>query len=583
VDHGEGVLVIATELHAGQFKRELTRFGRDVDLAILDRQIVFLDAHSTLTRFLVNGEPDAARFEAVIRAAIREVRPCFGGLRAYGEMVGLLWSAGRFSAAVRLEELWNTLLSAVGFKLFCAYPIDIFNNDVSADAVESVLRAHTHLLPTGNDGDLENALSHAVTDVLGTTASSMDLCSGKATSAVVIPRGEAAIMSLRSSDSAGARDVLSRAREYYQRERRFRSLVEHSLDGILLLDEQLKILYASASTKNVLGYEPNALESRNGFELVHPDDVDDVRRTLADATARPRCPIQRQFRALRSDRTWRWIESTLTNLLDDPDVKAVVCNYRDITDRKLAEERQRRDAEELARSYADLQAFAYAAAHDLQEPLRTVCAYTQLLVQRARLDGDDKAIAGLVVDGVKRMSALLDDMLSLTRVSFGARPDRVDLREAAQQAIANLEHAIHESSAEIGLGDLPSVQGNEIHTVTLFQNLLSNAIKYRSDSPIQIRIAAEQAGSDWIIKVTDNGVGIAPEYHDQVFGLFKRLHGRDIPGTGVGLAICKKIVEGMGGKIWVESEVGKGSTFCFTAADYAPSLVTADDLRTTQT
>jgi signal transduction histidine kinase len=113
--------------------------------------------------------------------------------------------------------------------------------------------------------------------------------------------------------------------------------------------------------------------------------------------------------------------------------------------------------------------------------------------------------------------------------------------------------------------------------------LLSNAIKYRSDSPIQIRIAAEQAGSDWIIKVTDNGVGIAPEYHDQVFGLFKRLHGRDIPGTGVGLAICKKIVEGMGGKIWVESEVAKGSTFCFTATDYAPSLVTADDLRTTQT
>jgi signal transduction histidine kinase len=117
------------------------------------------------------------------------------------------------------------------------------------------------------------------------------------------------------------------------------------------------------------------------------------------------------------------------------------------------------------------------------------------------------------------------------------------------------------------------VEGNEIHMVTLFQNLFSTAIKYRSEAPIRIQIAAEQVGSSWIVKVTDNGVGIAPEYHDQVFGLFKRLHGRDIPGTGVGLAICKKIVEGMGGRIWIESEVGKGSTFCFTATASVPALV----------
>jgi PAS domain S-box-containing protein len=488
-------------------------------------------------------------------------------------MVGLLWSAGQVSAAIRLEEFWNRLLTGTGIKLFCAYPIDIFNNDMSSGAVEAVLNAHTHLLSTGNNGDLENALSHAVTDILGTTASSMDLYSAKAASSAVIPRGEAAIISLRSGDPAGARDVLSRARQYYQTERRFRSLVENSFDGISLLDAQFKILYASASTRNVLGYEPNALEGRNCFELVHPDDAGSVHDSFADAAARPRCPIQVQFRALRNDGAWRWIESTLTNLLDDSDVKAIVCNYRDITDRRLAEERQRRDAEELARSYADLQAFAYAAAHDLQEPLRTVCAYTQLLVQRAQLDGDEKAIASHIVDGVKRMSALLDDLLSLTTVRFSASLERVDLRQAAQQAIANLEQAIHESSAEISIGALPSVEGNEIHMVTLFQNLFSNAIKYRSEAPIRIQIAAEQVGSSWIVKVTDNGVGIAPEYHDQVFGLFKRLHGRDIPGTGVGLAICKKIVEGMGGRIWIESEVGKGSTFCFTATASVPALV----------
>jgi PAS domain S-box-containing protein len=454
LDQGELLLVIATELHRDQFKRELTRLGQDVDLAILDGRAVFLDAHDTLMQFLVNGEPDAARFQAVIGSAIREVGPRSAGgrLRAYGEMVGLLWSAGQVSAAIRLEEFWNRLLTGTGIKLFCAYPIDIFNNDMSSGAVEAVLNAHTHLLSTGNNGDLENALSHAVTDILGTTASSMDLYSAKAASSAVIPRGEAAIISLRSGDPAGARDVLSRARQYYQTERRFRSLVENSFDGISLLDAQFKILYASASTRNVLGYEPNALEGRNCFELVHPDDAGSVHDSFADAAARPRCPIQVQFRALRNDGAWRWIESTLTNLLDDSDVKAIVCNYRDITDRRLAEERQRRDAEELARSYADLQAFAYAAAHDLQEPLRTVCAYTQLLVQRAQLDGDEKAIASHIVDGVKRMSALLDDLLSLTTVRFSASLERVDLRQAAQQAIANLEQAIHESSAEISIG-----------------------------------------------------------------------------------------------------------------------------------
>jgi light-regulated signal transduction histidine kinase (bacteriophytochrome) len=151
------------------------------------------------------------------------------------------------------------------------------------------------------------------------------------------------------------------------------------------------------------------------------------------------------------------------------------------------------------------------------------------------------------------------------RLTFTASPERVELSGAAQQAIANLDQAIREASAEIIVADLPAIRGSEIHLVTLFQNLLSNAIKYRSEAPPRIRISADQAGPVWIVRVSDNGVGIAPEYRDHVFGLFKRLDSRDVPGTGVGLAICKKIVEGLGGKIWVESEPGNGGTFCFTA------------------
>lgn len=564
LDHGDGILLIATERHRDQFMRELMRLGRAVDAAIGDRQLVVLDSETTLDQLLVDGEPDAATFEAVIGEAIRGVRQLPGarGLRAYGDVVGLLWSAGRYKTAVYLEELWNSMLGAVGFQLFCAYPIDVFSADLPVDAVQAVLQTHTHLMPTGGNGDMEHALDRALNEIVGPDAE--DLTRGCAP-APAMPCAEATLISLRTERPADAGRVLARARHYYQSEKRFRALVENISDAISLLDRHGRVLYSSASTRNVLQYEPYQLTGREFLELVHPDDVARVREQLAEAVATPRAPLHAQFRARRGDGSWRWLESTFTNLLDDTEVKAIVSNYRDITDRRLAEERQRRDAEELARSYADLQAFAYAAAHDLKEPLRTVCAYTQLLVQRARLEGDNQEIANVIIDGVKRMSALLDDLLSLTTVNFTAAPERVELDGAAQQAVANLEQAIRDASAEIVAADLPAVRGNAIHLVTLFQNLLSNAIKYRGETPPQIRISAEQAGPVWIIKVADNGIGIAPEYRDQIFGLFKRLHTREVPGTGVGLAICKRIVEGMGGKIWVESEPGKGATFYFTA------------------
>ena len=152
------------------------------------------------------------------------------------------------------------------------------------------------------------------------------------------------------------------------------------------------------------------------------------------------------------------------------------------------------------------------------------------------------------------------------------RRDRVELRRCAEQALKNLEQAVQESGATVALGPLPAALGSESHLVELFQNLFSNAIKYRSAAPVEIHVTAERLGQEWVVKVKDNGLGIDPEYHDQIFGLFKRLHGQSIPGTGLGLAICKKIVERMGGKIWVESELGKGCVFCFTVPDAAHAL-----------
>ncbi len=567
LNRGEGLLAIATPKHADAFTRQLKRLGAHPQAAIADERLIFLDAEQTLARFMVDGQPEWALFESTITAAIRRLQPRDPqGLRAYGDMVGVLWAAGQTSAAIRLEEFWNRLLSSIGFKLFCGYSIDIFDEEFQSSAVKELLCAHTHLVPCGQHGDLELAMSRAVAEVVGPEMDQrINLHNGHGEPPLAaMSRGEAKILSLKNTYADHVSEILPRARRYYQTEKRFRALVENSSDAISLMDSRGKILYASASSAKVLGYPPEELVGQHAFDLIFPDDLQHAIRAFQQALATPCSPVQLEMRARRRDGQWCWIETTTSNLLYEPDVRAVVANYRDISDRKAAEEEKQRNAEKLARSNAELQAFAYAATHDLKEPLRTIGVFTQLLAQRIPLDDKSQELAGFVVDGAKRMSALLDDLLSLTSLRFSDPPYSVELRHAVDQAIGNLGQAIRESDARITIGPLPAVHGNESHFLELFQNLISNAIKYRSEAPIRISITAEQVGPEWRIEVADNGIGIAPEYRDQVFGLFKRLHPREIPGTGIGLAICKKIVEGMGGKIWVESELGKGSTFCFT-------------------
>jgi len=223
---------------------------------------------------------------------------------------------------------------------------------------------------------------------------------------------------------------------------------------------------------------------------------------------------------------------------------------------------------ELRRSNEDLQQFAYVSSHDLQEPLRTIVGYTQLLEHRCKekLDDDAKEFMAYIVDAAQRMSALVNDLLSYSRV---ANVERVPLRRVETSGVVagvelNLMKAVSESGAVIKSEDLPVVMGDETQLSQLFQNLIGNAIKYRGTDPPKIQIKAEDQGDYWLFSITDNGIGIDAAYHERIFGLFKRLHGRDVPGTGLGLAICRKIVEKHQGRIWVESELGKGSVFYFT-------------------
>lgn len=236
--------------------------------------------------------------------------------------------------------------------------------------------------------------------------------------------------------------------------------------------------------------------------------------------------------------------------------------------RRVAEENLAKKVVELARSNQDLEQFAYVASHDLQEPLRMVASYTQLLAKRyqGKLDADADQFIAYAVDGVNRMQGLIRDLLAYSRAGTSGNEFReVSLEASLDQALKNLHAAILDSGASVTHDGLPCVIGDKSQIAQVFQNLIGNSLKYRSTEAPCIHVSAVKKDTEWILSVRDNGIGISPEHFERVFLMFQRLHTREeYPGTGMGLTITKKIVERHGGRIWAESEPGKGSAFLFT-------------------
>ncbi|MGH9640290.1 MAG: sensor histidine kinase [Bryobacteraceae bacterium] len=219
-------------------------------------------------------------------------------------------------------------------------------------------------------------------------------------------------------------------------------------------------------------------------------------------------------------------------------------------------------AEKAARD--ELNQFVYAASHDLQEPLRAISAYAQLLQRKYADDPESAELTGFVLDGANRMHSLISSLLTYSRTSTAPRRTPMNLAVVVRWVMANLANEIREAGGEVVCGDLPEAAIDESQFVQLFQNLFSNALKFRGEQPPRIVVSADEGEDGIIVSVRDNGPGIAPKYHAQIFEVFRRLHGRNIPGNGIGLALCRRIVHAHGGRIWVESDGSGGSTFKFS-------------------
>ena len=351
-------------------------------------------------------------------------------------------------------------------------------------------------------------------------------------------------------------------------EARFRQTFELAASGIGHVRDG-RFVRVNRSLCEIFGYAEGELLGRHVKELSHPED-----RDVSDA---PRERIRRgeaesarfEKRYLRADGAVIWCEVAVALVRDVYGVPQYeVAIFDEVTDRKKAEARLREAHEELQRSNAELEQFAYVASHDLQEPLRMVASYAQLLGRRyeAKLDGDAREFMAYIVDGASRMKQLIEDLLAYSRVGTkGAEFKRVNAEDALKRALFNLRVAIQEAGAVVTNDPLPALSGDEVQLGQLLQNLMSNALKFRSDSVPRIHIGVTESAKEYTFEVRDNGIGIEPQYYERIFMVFQRLHNKgEYPGTGIGLAICKKVVERHGGRIWVESRPGAGSSFYFT-------------------
>lgn len=356
----------------------------------------------------------------------------------------------------------------------------------------------------------------------------------------------------------------------------FAGILSIASDAVVCVSADQRIIFFNHGAEAIFGYQASEVMGQP-LELLLPEDRRANHHAQVEGFARTEVPARRmgergEITGRRKNGEIFPAEASISQLQrEEGDIFTAV--LRDVSERRRAEEALAANARELERSNAELEQFAYVASHDLQEPLRMVTSYTQLLARRYRgkLDDDADDFIGYIVEGVERMQALISDLLAYSRVGnrvFESRP--VDMKQVFDQVLGVLGESIRDAQAEVTHTSLPVVMGDATQLSQLLQNLISNALKFRGDTPAKVHIGAEPKDGMWEISVRDNGIGIDPRFQERIFIIFQRLHSRtEYPGTGIGLSICRKIVERHGGEMSVDSTPGEGATFSFTlpAAD----------------
>lgn len=357
-------------------------------------------------------------------------------------------------------------------------------------------------------------------------------------------------------------------------EERYRELFENANDAIYTHDLQGNFTSANKAVEHLTGYSRDELLKLNISHLVEPSQLELAREMIQRKLAgEPSTTYNIDIKIKNGETLTLEVSTRIIYKHGAPVGVEGIC--RDITERKRAQEALQRTATDLSHSNRELEEFAYVISHDLQEPLRMIASYLQLLSRRyqGKLDKDADEFINYAVDGATRMRTLINDLLAYSRVGTRGKDIKaVDCNDVLEGVLANLSTAIRESEAGVTHGKLPTVMADATQLAQVFQNLVGNAIKFRGQEAPKVHVDTACEESFWHFTVQDNGIGIDPENAHTIFVIFQRLHGRDeYPGTGIGLSICKKIIESLEGRIWVESTPGEGSIFHFTLPQRAVS------------